>query len=154
MAIENNLKSDLVLDISTKTIVNLLQTGSWINRKSVLFFKQYNLSTQQYNILKILRGQKKRPTSLVEINERLISEISNTSRHVDKLKFKRYVTKKMSTTNLRKSEIRITNKGLMLLSKIDEEIDDFMGKTTEHLNRKEALILNELLDKIRGRINW
>lgn len=150
MDIEKKIMSTLVLDINTKTVINLMHTGCWVNEKNIAYFKQFKLTAPQYNILRILRGRKKVPASLSDIHERMISKMSNTSRLIDKLVEKGYVTRRFSKTNKRKLEIRITKSGSNLLAEIDKTIHPFAEDITSKLNRKEALILNELLDKIRG----
>jgi len=145
-----NNKPEIAFDIEMKTVTNLMHTGSWINKKNTVFFKQYNLSSQQYSILKILRNQNNTPITLTDIHERMISPMSNTTRLVDKLKLKGLLTRRISKENRRKTEIRITPKGIELLTILDEKIHEFKKEITKNLNRKEALILNELLDKTRA----
>jgi len=147
---EKSIKSTIVLDINSKTVVNLMNIGSWINEKNNLFFKQYDLSSQQYNILKILRNKNGRPTTLSSIHDRMISKMCNTTRLIDKLKLKGLVTRRECKENRRKVEIRITKKGLELIDSLDEEVRGFTSEITKNVNRKEALIINELLDKLRG----
>ncbi|WP_152287466.1 MarR family winged helix-turn-helix transcriptional regulator [Flavicella marina] len=150
MSIEKKIKSTIVLDIDTKTVINLMHIGSWVNEKNVTFFKQFGLSSQQYNILRILRGQKGRPINLTDIHERMISKMSNTTRLIDKLILKGFVTRRTDKKNKRRVEIRITKKGLNLLEQIDLQITGHTESITKHLNYKESLILNELIDKLRG----
>lgn len=150
MSIEKKIKSTVVLDIDTKTVLNLMHIGSWINEKNVNFFKPYNISSQQYNVLRILRGQKGRPISLTDIHDRMISKMSNTTRLIDKLILKGFVTRRIDKNNKRRVEIKITKKGLNHLSSIDEDISNHTEQVTQYLNYKESLILNELIDKLRG----
>ena len=149
MSIEVELNSLNKLDPFRKVILNLMYTGSWVNEKSGEFFKEYDLTTQQFNILRILRGQKENPINLQDIQIRMISRMSNTTRLIEKLRLKKLVTRVQCESNRRKIEIRITQTGLKLLSDIDKTISDFESRTTKNLSKKEAIILNELLNKLR-----
>ena len=151
MKIEEELKIDQNINPKKKVILNLMYTGNWINEKSSEFFKSYDLTSQQYNVLRILRGQKGNPINLQDIQERMISRMSNTTRLIEKLKKKELVTRVTCEKNRRKIEIGITAKGMTLLSEIDKHIEDHENNTTSQLSEKESIILNELLNKLRGK---
>lgn len=144
-----NDSSNISLDIALKTLSNLVYIGYWVNKKNNAFFKQYDLSTQQYNVLRVLRNQNGDVISLSDLHNRMIYKMSNTSRLVDKLIAKEYVSRKKSDTNKRKVEISISEKGIGLLEKIDLKIQKHTLSINKNLDRKEALILNELLTKIK-----
>lgn len=144
-----NDQSNISLDIALKTLSNLVYIGYWVNKKNNAFFKQYDLSTQQYNVLRVLRNQNGDVISLSDLHNRMIYKMSNTSRLVDKLIAKEYVSRKKSDTNKRKVEISISEKGIGLLEKIDLKIQKHTLSINKNLDRKEALILNELLTKIK-----
>jgi DNA-binding MarR family transcriptional regulator len=144
-----NDPSNISLDIALKTLSNLVYIGYWVNKKNNAFFKQFNLSTQQYNVLRVLRNQNGDVISLSDLHNRMIYKMSNTSRLVDKLIEKKYVSRKKSHTNKRKVEISISEKGIQLLEKIDLKIQKHTLSINKNLDRKEALILNELLTKIK-----
>lgn len=144
-----NDPSNISLDIALKTLSNLVYIGYWVNKKNNAFFKQYDLSTQQYNVLRVLRNQNGDVISLSDLHNRMIYKMSNTSRLVDKLIEKEYVSRKKSHTNKRKVEISISQKGIQLLEKIDLKIQEHTLSINKNLDRKEALILNELLTKIK-----
>jgi MarR family 2-MHQ and catechol resistance regulon transcriptional repressor len=137
------------LDIALKTLSNLVSIGYWVGKKNDVFFKQYDLSTQQYHVLRVLRNQNGDAISLSELHNRMLHKMSNTSRLVDKLIDKDYVDRKKSTTNKRKVEISISKNGAQLLAKIDLNIQEHTLSINKNLDRKEALILNELLNKIQ-----
>ena len=151
MKIEEELKIDQNINPKKKVILNLMYTGNWINEKSSEFFKFYDLTSQQYNVLRILRGQKGNPINLQDIQERMISRMSNTTRLIEKLKKKELVTRVTCEKNRRKIEIGITAKGTTLLSEIDKHIENHENNTTSQLSEKESIILNELLNKLRGK---
>ena len=144
-----NEHSTISLDIALKTLSNLVFIGYWVGKKNDTFFKQYDLSTQQYNVLRVLRNQNGDVISLSELHNRMIYKMSNTSRLVDKLIEKDCVDRRKSTTNKRKVEISISKNGIQLLEKIDLYIQEHTLSINKNLDRKEALILNELLNKIK-----
>ncbi len=149
MSIEREIKSTIKLQEKEKTVINLLYTYNWLKERSLAFYKQYDLSSEQYNVLRILRGQKGNPANLGTIQERMLNKMSNTTRLVDKLINKGLVTRETCITNRRKIEIYITKKGLDLLSKLDPIVRDNNSILTKNLKSKELEILNNLLDKLR-----
>ena len=149
MSIEEDIKSTVILDKKEKTVINLLYTGSWLKEKEFTFFKNYELSSEQYNVLRILRGQKGKPANLSTIQERMLNKMSNTTRLVDKLIKKDLVTRQVCMTNRRKIEIQITQKGLNLLTQLDSKIKLNNKKITKSLDQSELTLLNNLLDKLR-----
>jgi DNA-binding MarR family transcriptional regulator len=131
-----------------KLIVNLLYTSGWLQANQVRFFKQYDLSPEQYNVLRILRGQYPKATSVSLVQERMLDKMSNASRLIDKLKLKGLVSRTTCSNDRRQVDVKITEAGLNLLETIDKERDDIenlMGT----LKIAEAKTLNNLLDKLR-----
>ena len=150
MSIEAEIKSSIVLNIHQKSVINLLFTGNWINEKTNEFFKPFGLSVQQFNVLRILRGRKGEPTNLIDIQERMISKMSNTTRLIEKLKQKDLVNRVQCQENRRKIEVTITKLGLELLQNIDQQLNKHEKKTVGNLSEDELKVLNELLDKLRA----
>ncbi len=112
--------------------------------------KKFGLTTPQFNILRILRGQHPGSTSVNDLIDRMLDKSSNASRIVDKLKAKKLVERKVDNNDRRGVRVRITDSGLSLLSKIDVlENDFFFGK--DCLTEEEALMLNEILDRGRAK---
>lgn len=149
MRLEDEIKQKKFKSEHHKLVLNLIYTGNWIQIDSLRFFKKYGLSSQQYNILRILRGQHPNPVNLGLIQERMLDKNSNASRLVDKLKLKKLVERKESKVDRRQIDLTITEKGLELLKEIDPEVDKLessYGKLTD----EEAKQLNDLLDKLRG----
>jgi len=132
-----------------KAIVNILYTAKYIEGKIEAFIKPYQLSQQQYNILRIVHGAAGKPVSLKYIKERMLDKMSDASRIVDKL-YQKELLKRVECPNDRRSvDITITEKGLELLSKMDEnahEIDAIL-KNLEH---SQLQTLNHLLDLLRN----
>ncbi|OUR94281.1 MarR family transcriptional regulator [Flavobacteriales bacterium 34_180_T64] len=149
MSIEDDIKSTIKLKEDQKTMINLLYTSNWLKEKSMGFFKDSDLTSEQYNVLRILRGQKGNPANLSTIQERMLNKMSNTTRLIDKLIKKELVTRQTCESNRRKIEIYITNKGLKLLADLDSVVDDNNKELTKNLNTSELETLNKLLDKLR-----
>ena len=131
-----------------RLVVNIMFTSSWLYRNHGQFLKSYGISPEQFNVLRILRGQHPKCANNQLITERMIDKSSNCSRIVEKLKQKGFVDRKENKEDRRHVDITITQKGLTLLEKIDNENIDNTLK--ENLSVKEAETLNELLDKLRG----
>ena len=149
--IEEEIKQKAFPNIYVKTDVNLMFTCSWLQQLQARFFKTYGLSVQQYNVLRILRGQHPKAAMLSQITERMIDKMSNATRLVDKLKQKGYVTRDLNETNRRQVDIRITEKGLVLLAQIDEVIaNENPPERYANVSKAELEQFNKILNKIRN----
>ena len=149
MKIEEIIKSSIALDASKRIILNILYTQSVINDTFNELLKPYDVSGEQYNVLRILRGQKGKPANMSLIQERMIAKNSNTTRLIDKLLIKELVTRKVCPENRRKIEVLITNKGLDLLTKLDPKVVDNETKFSSNLSENEQNELINLLEKYR-----
>lgn len=149
MKIEHAIKSTKPIPLSQKTVINIFYTSNSIKEDFSRFFKSYGLSMEQYNVLRILRGQKGTPANMSTLQERMINKMSNTTRLVDKLIVKELVTRNTCPSNRRKIEILITNKGLNIMKQIDDKLDIKENNLTKNLTNNELETLNNLLDKIR-----
>ncbi|WP_339611626.1 MarR family transcriptional regulator [uncultured Planktosalinus sp.] len=149
MTIEEVIKSSIPLKPHTRTTLNIMYSSRLVEEKISDLLKPYNISMQQYNVLRILRGQKGTPANLSTIQERMINKMSNTTRLVDKLIEKKFAERTICESNRRKVEIVITQNGLNLLS----EIDPLMTKCNEDIlnlfSLQELNTLNQLLDKLK-----
>jgi len=112
--------------------------------------KPYDLSGEQYNVLRILRGQKGNPANMCVIQERMLAKTSNTTRLVDKLLLKDFVTRKVCPENRRKIEVLITQKGLDVLKELDPKVIAHEELFSKNLNAEEIDQLNQLLEKYRN----
>jgi DNA-binding MarR family transcriptional regulator len=131
-----------------KAIVNLIYTHNWVIEKLKIYLQEDGITHQQFNILRILRGSNG-PISTLQIRERMLDKMSDTSRIVDRLIIKGLATKSVSHHDKRLVDVLITEKGLATLKSIDdkqERLDKLMG----NLNPEEAATINILFDKIRG----
>lgn len=130
------------------SILSILKTSLRINKKLNDVFKKYEISEQQFNILRILRGQRGKPSSLKTIQKRMVHLMSNTTRLVDKLILKDFVSRETCKFNRRKIDIFITDKGLKFLDEINPIIDNSEELMTTNLSEEEKNILTNLLNKI------
>lgn len=131
-----------------KVMVNLLYTNNWLEEKSRDFLKQQNVSLQQYNILRILKGSSK-PLSTMQIRERMLDRMSDTSRIIDRMIIKGIVEKKPNENDKRLVDITITAKGLTALEELDKR-NDKLEAIVSALTVDDAKMLNDLLDKMRN----
>lgn len=128
-----------------KAFVNIMYTANWLSNKQVLFFKPFDVSPQQHNILRILRGSGK-PLKVQTVKERMVERAPNVTRLMDKLISKALIERKACKEDRRVVHINITKKGLELLKEIDEV---FNSDILQQLTQEEAKQLSNLLDKIR-----
>jgi DNA-binding MarR family transcriptional regulator len=150
MRIEEIIKSSVAMDDSKKVILNLMYTQNVIADKFNEILKPHELSSEQYNVLRILRGQKGCPANMCLIQERMIAKNSNTTRLIDKLLLKELVTREVCPENRRKIEVQITQKGLDLLSDLDPKVLEHEKEFSNNLSPEEIEQLNSLLEKYRN----
>jgi len=132
-----------------KASLNILLTADRISHATNSALKPFGISKEQFNDLRILRGQSPNPASLQLVCERMISKSSNATRLVEKLRQKGLVDRHQCDTDRRQIDIRITDKGMQLLKQMDPMVKK-SGEQMRKLNEKESKELNRLLDKMRG----
>lgn len=137
------------LPLSRKLSINLLLTASWATEVLHDALKPFELSLQQFNVLRILRGQNQEPANLSTINNRMVTKMSNTTRLIDKLITKGYVERTICPTNRRKVEIVITKEGLKILAEIDPIVTKAEENITANLKNNELEQLNNMLNNLR-----
>lgn len=148
MNLEEEIKQEKFRSEFQKTIINIYYTNSYIFSKFQDLLSEYKLTVQQYNILRILRGQFPETASIGTIKERMLDKNSDITRIIDRLIIKQLAERKNSISDRRVAEIKITKKGLSLLEKMDL-VDLKSDNILSHLNETDLKKLNELLDKIR-----
>lgn len=148
MKIEDIIKSP-TMSTSKKVMMNIMYTQNVLGENFNETVKDYDLSPEQYNVLRILRGQKGKPANMCVIQERMIARTSNTTRLVDKLLLKGLVTREVCEENRRKMEILITEKGLNLLTELDPLLNAHEERFSNNLTPTELEQLNTLLEKYR-----
>lgn len=149
MGIEEDIKQSTFSSASQKAVVNVIYTAGWLNAKSNKLLKPFDLSIQQYNILRILRGQKSKPISVNSLIDRMLDKNSNASRLVEKLRAKGYVERKTCDYDRRQVDVIITEKGLTFLASIDDDFNGIKGNV-DTLTDEEYLQLSDLLDRMRS----
>lgn len=149
MNIEQSIKQSSFVSIEEKLIVNIIYTSNLLGLLTGRLFKPYGLSAEQYNVLRILRGQKGCPISLYDIEERMLDKSSNVSRLIDKLLLKQFITRDVSKYDRRKVEILISKLGLDVLKEIDDELNKFYKKINSLVKYSDAQRMNTVLDDIR-----
>lgn len=149
MGIDHDIRQSKFHSEYQKAAVNLLYTYGWVMERTRELLGSEDITPQQFNILRILRGSHPEPLSTLQIRERMLDKMSDTSRIVDRLIGKGLVKKGTCKTDRRLVDVMITDKGRKMLERLDSrqrELDDILG----NLSAKEAGTLSELLDKIRG----
>jgi DNA-binding MarR family transcriptional regulator len=150
MKIENIIKSHQMISLNKKTLLNIMHTQSIVTESFSDLLKQYDLSSEQFNVLEILRDQNRKPANMSVIQEKMTAKTSNTTRLVDKLLLKKLVTREVCAENRRKIEVFITSKGLEILKEVDPAKRALEEKFSNNLTQKEHLGLNALLDKYKA----
>jgi MarR family transcriptional regulator, 2-MHQ and catechol-resistance regulon repressor len=148
MGIEKDIQQTKFRNPHQKAAINLIYTIGWVRDKMKTFFDTEDITAQQFNILRILRGSFPQPLSTLQIRERMLEKMSDTSRIVDRLIAKGLVKKITCKSDRRLVDVIITDKGKKLLERLDlrqEEMDQIFGNISE----QDANILSDLLDKIR-----
>ena len=148
MGIEKDIQQPNFRNEYQKMGINLLYTANWLNENIGKFLDQEEITQQQYNILRILRGSEV-PLSTLQIRERMLDKMSDTSRIVDRLIVKELVAKSTCPADKRLVDITLTIKGYALVEKLDQlndQIDGLLKGVTEN----EAKTINEILDKLRS----
>tara|TARA_R110001592_G_scaffold363221_3_gene681701 strand:- start:88834 stop:89292 length:459 start_codon:yes stop_codon:yes gene_type:complete len=130
--------------------VNILHTASWYKSVNSVFFKPYDLTPNQFNVLRILRGQKLKPCSLQMVSERMVDKNSNTGRIIDRLLDKGLVNRCENKSDRRQVDLTISLKGLNILSEIDDNMPK-MSSIMDNLNDEEVNTLNHLLNKLKNK---
>jgi DNA-binding MarR family transcriptional regulator len=149
MGIEKDIHQETFRNAKQKAMINLLYTYGWTIERIKNFLASEDITHQQYNILRILRGSSPEPLSTLQIRERMLDKMSDTSRIVDRLLAKELVKKCVCPKDKRLVDVTISDKGQKLLKKLDTEaanIDNVMNNLTE----SEAEQLSHLLDKLRN----
>jgi DNA-binding MarR family transcriptional regulator len=149
MKIEQEIKQSKFRNVHHKVAVNLLYTAAWLEDRNKSFFKKFGVTNQQFNILRILRGQLPNKISGAEIKNRMLDKNSDVSRLLDRLILKKLVAKNQCPNDKRAADVLISETGLDLLKKIDFQMNE-TDLVILNLTKTEAAQLSDLLDKCRG----
>jgi DNA-binding MarR family transcriptional regulator len=148
MKIEDALKTDKFRDESHKAILNLIYTSYWLSDNIKQTTKPFGITTEQFNVLRILRGSLPKSLCVKDIKERMIEKSSNVPRILDRLERKQYIIRQQSEVDKREIYVIITKKAIALLKSMDEVVADVESKLL-NIEKEEAIFLNHILEKIR-----
>ena len=148
MKFENVIKQKKFESAQQKAILNLIYTHNWVSALHEAFFKEYDLTMQQYNVLRILRGKHPESICAGEVKEVMLDRNPDLTRLCDRLLKKGLIERATNDENRRQVLLKITKGGLDLL----KEMDPFVQSSLKFngLTDKECLLLSDLLDKLRG----
>ena len=149
MSLEKDINQYKFRNLQQKSVINIIYTYNWILEKIKKILAEEDLTPQQFNMLRILRGSYPTPISTLQIRERMLDKMSDTSRIVDRLILKGLVQKNTSTADKRLVDVLITEAGRDILMRLDDK-NDVMDAVLDKLNEEEMSQLNDLLDKLRS----
>ena len=149
MKLEDAIQQKEFKSEQQKLSINITYTANWLNGFGEKLFKEYNLTPQQFNILRILRGQEPNPATIKLLKERMLDKNCDASRLVDNLVKKEFVERSIATYDRRHCDVRISLNGLKVLGEIDKRLPE-VEKRLNNLTTDEMKTLNHLLDKLRG----
>lgn len=148
MDVEKIIQTNAPLPLRQRSVIHLILVSNRISEAVSHALKPFGVSPQQFNVLRILRGQKGRPANLNTLSERMVSRMSNTTRLVDKLLEKGYVSRTVCPSNRRKVEILLTEAGAVALRNMDRVVNEAEEKLMQPLADADLRKLNDLLDLI------
>ena len=148
MRLEDEIKQSKFKNEYHKLGVNIIYTANWLSHHHSRHCKQYDITSEQFNILRILRGQHPKAATVNLLIERMLNKMSNASRLVEKLRKKGFVERQINEADRRACDVMITKKGLGLLSELDIAEKEW-NTMISHLSEREARTINNLLDKLR-----
>lgn len=148
MRIQDEIKTKRFSSDIERALINIIFTSSWISGIHNDYLRPYDLSIQQYNILRIVKGQHPKGVSITNIKSRMIERMSNVSRLVEKLRKNGLLERQPCEEDRRRVEVSLTPKGLALLEEVNATMPDFLANF-ENLTPEEAQVLSTLLDKLR-----
>jgi DNA-binding MarR family transcriptional regulator len=151
MSIETDIKQGVPFKSPYhRAMVNVLYTSNWLANRQAQLLKPSGLTLQQYNVLRILRGQHPAPVKVSDITERMLDKMSNASRLVDKLVLKNLVLRTECPSDRRAVDVIVTDAGLDLLKQLDEGVERLNEELNDKLTLEEAVKLSEFLDRLRA----
>ena len=148
MKLEDEIKQSRFKDEYHKLSVNIIYTSNWLSLHFEKHCKKFDITPEQFNILRILRGQHPHPATVNLLIDRMLNKMSNASRLVEKLRKKGLVGRHTSKADRRACDVMITDRGLHLLKDLDKAAIEW-NKMISHISENEAKALNGLLDRLR-----
>lgn len=147
-AIEKEIQQKSFSSNRHKAHINILFTASYLSSVTNKALKPFGISAQQYNLMRILKGQHPRAASIKLLTERMLDKMSNASRLVEKLRVKGYISRVECPEDRRQVNVKLTDEGLKVLEDSTKSMD-VMARFMDNLTEEEAGILSDYLDKIR-----
>lgn len=147
--LEQAIQSNKFINEMQKASLNILYTAWWLKTKMSSELKEYGLTHEQYNVLRILKGKFPEQMCVKDISCRMIEKSSNVPRIIDRLEIKKLVKRENSANDRRETVITLTQSGITILGATTEKINSLMEETLQ-INKNDALHLNSLLEKLRG----
>jgi DNA-binding MarR family transcriptional regulator len=144
-----DIKTKKVLDDHFVAMLDIMITSNLLELKTAQILKPFDLSTQQFNVLRILRGNYPQALNLSDIQERMMDKMSNATRLVEKLRQKSLLTRDLCESNRRKVDIEITSQGLELLKELDPLLEENLEEFKQQITKEEAKTLSQILYKVR-----
>lgn len=147
MNVEQIIKTEKKIPLESRTIIHFMLVNNKINEAISNVLRPFDVSLQQFNVLRILRGQNNEPANLSTLNGRMVTKMSNTTRLVDKLILKGFVDRIVCPSNRRKVEINITSEGKKVLKKMDSSMKKVEKSILKNMSNSELEQLNKLFNK-------
>jgi len=148
MSIETDIKQKKFRNPYQRLLLNLIYTSNWLGHKQIEILREHDLTPEQYNVLRILRGQHPNPIKVSDISDRMLDKNSNTSRLIDKLLLKDFVKRTSCPSDRRAVDVVITETGLDVLVIIDPKVEEWENNL-DGITYEEADAISALLDKLR-----
>lgn len=152
MKLSEEIKQAVFPDAHTEAVLNLHFTSHWLYRVFQEHLKEFDISNEQYNVLRILRGNRGGSYNLCEVQERMLNRTANATRLVEKLRKRGLVSRRPNEEDRRRVDIAITREGLSLLAEMDEPSEELNRRTAKALTSEEARTLTRLLERLRERL--
>lgn len=153
MKLSDEIRQSKALDAQTEAVLNVHFTSHWLYRVLQEQLNEFDISHEQYNILRILRGNHPGSYNLCEVQERMLNRTANTTRLVEKLRKRGLVSRRPNQQDRRRVDIRITEEGLSLLTEIDVLTDEMSRRTAAAITDQEARKLTQILERLRDRLD-
>ena len=148
MKLQEAIKTEKFRNARHMAMLNILYTAYWLKTHNNAALKNYDLTSEQYNVLRILRGKHPEPMCVKDIGSRMLEKSSNVPRIIDRLVAKNFVERSNSQEDKRETIITVTDVGLKILEQSTKALDKVAEKIIG-LDDAEALALNEQLEKFR-----
>ena len=149
MKLEQAIQSTKFKDEVHKAILNTLYTAWWLKTVMSKELKEFGLTHEQYNVLRILKGKYPEQMCVRDVACRIIEKSSNVPRIIDRLEIKKLVKRSTSPLDKRETVITLTQSGITILETCNTNVTKMVDGIIE-ISNEEAAVLNRLLEKVRS----